>query len=130
MNWKKTLAAGSINGAVMAIAMILLIILGDIIFDFLPLTILGLLSIILIPPFLTREIFKRQFDSCPSLKHLISVTFLTLIIPLFGATFGLPNTELDSLATLVALGTAGGAFWSIPFASWSVIRSRKLTEEE
>jgi hypothetical protein len=49
------------------------------------------------------------------LKTLIPVGFLTTIMPLFGATFGLPNSGLTSLATLVALGAVGGAFWSLPF---------------
>ena len=47
------------------------------------------------------------------LKTLIPVGFLTTIMPLFGATFGLPNSGLTSLATLVALGAVGGAFWSL-----------------
>ena len=130
MNWKKIIGAGSINGASIASMMVLIVVLGDIIFEFFPIAMLSLLSVILFPPFLTREIFKRQFDSCPSLIHLISASVLTFILPVFGATFGLPNNELASLATLVALGTAGGAFWSIPFAISSVIRSKKLTEEE
>ncbi len=68
---------------------------------------------------------SRKLNYCePSLKHLIPVAYLTFLIPVLGVSFGAPNSNLETLATIVMLGTIGGIFWSIPFAVWSYFKSR------
>lgn len=54
-----------------------------------------------------------------NLKALIPISFITSIVPLFGPLFGLPNNEPITLATVVAIGAVGGAFWSLPYVLWS-----------
>ena len=39
--------------------------------------------------------------------------------------YGMPNSELITLAKVVAMGAFGGFFWSIPFAVWSSFRGGK-----
>ena len=50
------------------------------------------------------------------------IAVLTLLIPLFGASFGLPNQELGTLLQLVGVGILGGAAWALPFAIWRNFR--------
>jgi len=73
---------------------------------------------------IVNQISKRTNLPDVNLKTLITVGFLTSIMPVFGATFGLPNNGLESLVTLVALGAAGGAFWSLLFAGWNHWKTR------
>lgn len=69
--------------------------------------------------FIVKKI-SQQIGCCePSLKQLIPVSFLTFIIPVLGASFGAPNSDLDTLLTLILLGTIGGAFWSLPYVLWA-----------
>ena len=58
-----------------------------------------------------------------NLKTLIPIAFFTSIIPLFGPLFGLPNNEPITLATVVAIGAVGGAFWSLPYVLWVHFKS-------
>ena len=58
------------------------------------------------------------------MKHLITVAYLTFLIPVLGASFGAPNSNLETLAAIVMLGAIGGIFWSTPFAIWSYFKSR------
>jgi len=68
---------------------------------------------------------SRKLNCCePSLKHLIPVAYLTFLIPVLGVSFGAPNSNLETLATIVMLGAIGGIFWSTPFAAWSYFKSR------
>ena len=50
--------------------------------------------------------------------HLQTVSILTFLFPLFGASFGAPNLEIPTLLSIVGLATIGGAAWSIPFEIW------------
>ncbi len=71
------------------------------------------------------NIISKMSGCCePSLKHLIPVAYLTFLIPVLGVSFGAPNSNLETLATIVMLGTVGGIFWSTPFAAWSYFKSR------
>ena len=130
MGPRNILLSGSANGAIMALLMIVLLFMpDDILFESLPAAMISFLTIVLVPPFLVRKISSDMFDVNLSLKHLIPISFLTFIIPLFGATFGLPNMELTSLATLVALALVGGAVWSLPFAARSYFKGSNSEEE-
>ena len=63
---------------------------------------------------------SRKLNCCePSLKHLIPVAYLTFLIPVLGVSFGAPNSNLETLATIVMLGAIGGIFWSLPCVIWS-----------
>ena len=130
MGTKHILVSGSTNGAIMALLMIVLLFMpDDIFFGSFPAAMISFLAIILVPPFLVRKSSSDMFDVNLSLKHLIPVSFLTFIMPLFGATFGLPNKELTSLAELVAISVVGGAVWSLPFAAWNHFKGNNSEEE-
>ena len=51
---------------------------------------------------------------------LMAVTYLTLLIPVLGASFGASGSE--PLWQFAALGLAGGLVWSTPFAFWQLTR--------
>ncbi len=123
MSWKNTLFFGAITGMVLAI-FILVFVLAEI--D--PGSFAGLCGGFFVMAALSAtivdQISKRTNLPEARLKTLIPVGFLTSIIPLFGATFGLPNSGLTSLAMLIALGAAGGIFWSLPIVGWDYFKSR------
>ncbi|RAH08471.1 MAG: hypothetical protein CMA04_006055 [Methanobacteriota archaeon] len=124
MSWKSILLFGSVNGAMMAILMILNVIIGltdgvDFVF-----AMLSLLAVILIPPF----ILKRAKPNEVSLVHLIPVAFVTFIFPVFGAVFGGPDMGPEWLV-LIPIAAVGGAFWSLPFAAWDYFRGSKSSED-
>jgi len=81
-------------------------------------------GMILVSAFAVKNISQRIGCCDPSLKQLIPISFLTFILPILGAAFGAPNSDLDTLATLVLLGTIGGLFWATPFALWNHFRNR------
>ena len=131
MNWKNYLCTGAAVGAILAISIILLLIIpGDFIFESFPIVVISFLTIILISPYLVRKICSEKFDFNPSLKHLIPVSFLTFLMPILGASFGMPNFDIYSLAMLVALGMAGGTFWSLPLILKSSLNSKSLATEQ
>ncbi len=124
MNWKNMLVSGAITGALLAAFIIFVFVLAEI--D--PGSEAGLCGgfflLIAVSAALANQISKRAGWPETDLKILIPVGFLTSIIPIFGATLGLPNNGLISLATLVLLGAVGGIFWSLPFAGWNYFKSR------
>tara|TARA_B110001454_G_C12668983_1_gene412859 strand:- start:806 stop:1285 length:480 start_codon:yes stop_codon:yes gene_type:complete len=80
------------------------------------------IGMILISAFAVKRI-SQQIGCCePSLKQLIPVSFLTFLLPILGPAFGAPNSDLDTLATLIVMGAIGGAFWSLPYVLWGLIR--------
>ena len=85
---------------------------------------LVVIGIPLVSAFGVNKISKMSGCCEPSLKHLIPVAYLTFLIPVLGVSFGAPNSNLVTLATIVMLGTIGGIFWSTPFAIWSYYKSR------
>ena len=123
MNWKNILVSGAITGVLLAV-FIFAFVLAQI--D--PGSEAGLCGgfflLIAVSTALANQISKRAGWPETDLKILIPVGSLTSIIPIFGATFGLPNSSLISLATLVLLGAVGGIFWSLPFAGWNYFKSR------
>ena len=124
MGWKNILLFGSANGVLMAILMILTVIsrvTDDV--DF-ALAMLSFLAVILIPPFILKQAKPNEV----SLVYLIPVSFLTFIIPLFGAVFGGPDMGPEWLV-LIPIAAVGGAFWSLPFAAWDHFRRPKSSVE-
>ena len=124
MGWKNIILFGSVNGGLMAILMILNVISNvtdDV--DF-ALAMLSFLAVILIPPFSLKQAKPNEV----SLVHLIPVSFLTFIIPVFGAVFGGPDMGPEWLV-LIPIAAVGGAFWSLPFAAWDYFRGPKSYEE-
>ena len=85
---------------------------------------LVVIGIPLVSAFGVNKISKMSGCCEPSLKHLIPVAYLTFLIPVLSVSFGAPNSNLVTLATIVMLGTIGGIFWSTPFAIWSYYKSR------
>ena len=84
---------------------------------------LVVIGIPLVSAFGVKRIAKMKGGES-SLKHLITVAYLTFLIPVLGVSFGAPNSNLETLATIVMLGAIGGIFWSTPFAIWSYFKSR------
>jgi hypothetical protein len=85
----------------------------------------GWFSLSVLSAYSVNQLSKFAEWSEVNLKILIPIAFLTSIIPLFGPIFGMPNYELMTLATVVAMGAFGGFCWSIPFAVWSWFRGKK-----
>ncbi len=91
---------------------------------------LTLIGIPLMSAFLVKY-GSRKLNCCePSLKQLIPVSFLTFFLPILGASFGAPNSDLDTLATIILLGAIGGAFWSLPYVLWALIKKTDSSESE
>ena len=130
MNWKNILASGACTGALLAAFIIGVFVLGEI--D--PGSFAGLCGgffvLAAVSAVTVNQIFRRAGGSELDLKILISIGFLTSIMPLFGATFGLPNNRLISLATLVVAGAIGGVFWSLPFVGWNYFKGRGSSPED
>ena len=81
-------------------------------------------GMIIVSAFSVKKISQRIGCCNPSLKQLIPISFLTFMLPILGAAFGAPNSDLDTLATLILLGTIGGLFWATPFALWNHFRNQ------
>jgi hypothetical protein len=132
MNWKTIFLTGAAIGTFVALLMTVIshIPLGND-SDGYQITIMyhwtgALLVVIAIPlvsAFAVKKIAKMRECCEPSLKFLIPVAYLTFL-PVLGASFGAPNSNLDTLATIVLIGAIGGTFWSAPFAAWSYFKSR------
>ena len=124
MSWKNTLALGAITGMLVATFILGVFVLAEI--D--PGSFAGLCGGFFVLSALSAaivdQISKRTSLPDANLKTLIPVGFLTSIMPLVGATFGLPNSNLVSLVILIALGAAGGIFWSLPIVGWDYFKSR------
>ena len=82
------------------------------------------IGIPLVSAFSVKYGSKKLNCSEPSLKLFIPVSFLTFFIPVLGISFGAPNSDITTLATIVLLGGIGGAFWSTPYVLWDYFRNR------
>ena len=136
MNLKQTLGAGAGIGATLATLVALIMVK----IGLEPPSLGGALAIfmgmIFFSAFTVKKI-SQAMDYCnPSLKQLFPISFLTFFIPILGITFGAPNSDIDTLLMIIAMGTVGGLFWSTPFALWNNYRGRgnnsvtELTGEE
>ena len=54
---------------------------------------------------------------------VLSVAYLTLLIPVLGPAFG--GTGSEPIWAFAALGLVGGLVWSTPFALWMLLRRRQ-----
>ena len=130
MNWKHTLGAGAGIGATLATLIVLFFMkLGIDPGSFLGLFVIFFVMAV-ISAFIMNQILQVIGYPNQSLKQLIPISFLTFILPVLGSTFGAPNSDIDTLVTLVMLGTVGGLFWSTPFALWNFFKNRGNREEE
>ena len=93
LDLKKPILYGGTNGLVLGLFMIFAIFLGDIVFESLIFIIIVFGLMISIPPIVLSN------DEV-SFGILFPISFLTFIIPVFGISFGLPNTEIFSLISL------------------------------
>ena len=133
MNWKTIFLAGALTGTSVGLLMTIIthIPLGNdsagnqitVMYHWSS-ALLVVIGIPLVSAFGVNKISKMSGCCEPSLKHLIPVAYLTLLIPVLGVSFGAPNSDLVTLATIVMLGAIGGTFWSTPFALWSYYKSR------
>ncbi len=136
MNGKQTLGAGAGTGAILATLVALIMVK----IGLAPPSLGGALAIfmgmILFSAFTVKKLSQAMGYCNPSLMQLFPISFLTFFLPILGITFGAPNSDLDTLLTIIAMGTVGGLFWSTPFALWNFYRGRSnnsvtdLTAEE
>jgi hypothetical protein len=124
-DWKQILAAGSGTGALLATLVSLILIKIGLEPPSAESAIIVFIGMILLSAYSVKKISQSMGWFDPSLKALIMVSILTFIIPLLGASFGAPNSNLTTLATVVLLGLLGGAFWSIPIAGWAYYNSTR-----
>ena len=76
------------------------------------------LGVALVVPLLMAVLIALSTRS--SIGILLVVAFLTLLIPVFGASFGASGSE--PLWQFAVLGFIGGLVWSTPFAFWQLTR--------
>ena len=132
MNWKNIFLTGAALGAFVALLMTVIshIPLGNdsdgdkitVMYHWQS-ALLVVIAIPLVSAFAVKKVARMKEGCEPSLKFLIPVAYLTFL-PVFGASFGAPNSDLDTLANIVLIGAIGGTFCSAPFAAWSYFKSR------
>ncbi len=118
MDWKQTLAAGAGTGAVLGTLVSLIMIKIGLEPPSFEAAIAVFIGMIFLSAFSVKKISQSMGWFDPSLKALTTVSLMTFILPLLGASFGAPNSDLTTLAFLVLLGLLGGTFWSLPIAGW------------
>ena len=128
MNWKNILLSGLITGGLIGSLMSLNLLSGVTGIGF-EVAMFSFLAVILISAFTVKRIFPKITGDDVSLKHLIPISFLTFMIPVFGISAGSLNSDLSTLATVIFIGTIGGGFWSIPFAIWNYFRNGSDDDE-
>ena len=129
MNWKNTLAVGAGTGATLGTLVAVIMVKIGLEPPSFGAAIAVFLGMIFISAFAVQKISQRIGCCNPSLKQLIPISFLTFVMPVLGASFGAPNSDLDTLATLILIGAIGGGVWSTPFAIWNFTRGPKSSED-
>ena len=124
MNLKHTFAAGAGTGAILASLVALIMVKIGLEPPSFGAALVVFFGMILISAYVVQKISQRIGCCNLSLKQLIPISFLTFILPVLGSAFGATNSDLDTLATLILLGTIGGLFWATPFALWNHYRNR------
>ena len=133
VNWKHILFSGAATGAILAILILVVFILPEVDPESFAILCGGWFLLAVLSAFIVNQLSKSANWPEVSLKILIPVGCVTSILPLLGPIFGMPNFEPITLATVVAMGAAGGFFWSIPFATWSFFameRTLKKNDEQ
>lgn len=130
MNWKNTLVAGAGTGAMLATLVALIMLKIGIEPPSFGAAIAIFIGMIITSAYTVKKTSQSIGCCDPSLKQLIPISFLTFFIPILGAAFGAPNSDLDTLTILILLGTIGGVFWSIPFAIWNFLKNRNQSEDK
>ncbi len=129
MNWKNTLVVGAGTGATLGTLVAVIMVAIGLEPPSLGAAIAVFLGMIFVSAFAVQNISQRIGCCNPSLKQLIPISFLTFVIPVLGASFGAPNSDLDTLANIIVIGAIGGGFWSTPFAIWNYFRGSNQNEE-
>jgi hypothetical protein len=122
MQWKKTLSTGAAAGASVGF-LVSLNGFFDIGFGSFGGFLASIIAFILLSAFGVKIISEKTGFCEPSLKHLIPVSFLTFVIPVFGPALGAGSTGLEYVGALIVFGAVGGLFWSTPFVGWSYYKS-------
>ena len=122
MQWKKTLSTGAAAGASVGF-LVSLNGFFDIGFGSFGGFLASIIAFILLSAFGVKIISEKTGFCEPSLKHLIPVSFLTFVIPVFGPALGAGSTGLEYVCALIVFGAVGGLFWSTPFVGWSYYKS-------
>jgi hypothetical protein len=91
-------------------------------------TILILVLVPVVSAVVVRKCSMQRGYCEPSLKFLLTVAFLTEIIPVLGPIFG-GTGAWSEFPIIVVLGAAGGMFWSLPTILWNQIRSTARDHE-
>ncbi len=129
MNWKETLASGAVTGLVLAIFFQINTLLG-IGFESFAGFVIFTLGSIFFSPFIVKIGFTKSGIYEPSLKHLIPVSFLSFIIPIFGVSLGQPNSHISTVAAILLMAAIAGIFWSLPYLLWHYFRGKKDNDED
>tara|TARA_B100000945_G_C20378801_1_gene596055 strand:+ start:635 stop:1030 length:396 start_codon:yes stop_codon:yes gene_type:complete len=129
MNWKNTLVVGAGTGATLGTLVAVIMVEIGLEPPSFGAAIVVFLGMISVSAFAVQKISQRIGCCNPSLKQLIPISFLTFVIPVLGASFGAPNSDLDTLANIIVIGAIGGGFWSTPFAIWNYFRGSNQNEE-
>ncbi|MEC9090136.1 MAG: hypothetical protein VYC11_02085, partial [Candidatus Thermoplasmatota archaeon] len=114
MNWKHIISSGTGTGAILAIFILLVFVLSGLDPGSFAGLCGGFLALSALSAIIINKISNIMTWPEVNLKILIPIGFFTSVIPLLGPLLGLPNTNPITLATVVALGAVGGAFWSLP----------------
>jgi hypothetical protein len=129
MNWKNTLVVGAGTGATLGTLVAVIMVEIGLEPPSFGAAIAVFLGMIFASAFAMQKTSQRIGCCNPSLKQLIPISFLTFVLPVLGASFGAPNSDLDTLATIIFIGAIGGGFWSTPFAIWNYYRGPKSSED-
>ncbi|MBM03505.1 MAG: hypothetical protein CL766_01800 [Chloroflexi bacterium] len=71
-------------------------------------------------PSLSAIIFSKILKL--KLIKFIAISNLTFVVPILGASFGASGSE--PFITYILLGLVGGAFWSLPFTIYTIVRNQ------
>ena len=81
--------------------------------------------ILLLSPIIASLIIFKIFNN--SLIKTTLISFLTLIIPILGASFGSGDISLiNQLGIFSFMGAIGGLIWSIPFSISILLKKNKI----
>jgi hypothetical protein len=122
MEWKKPLLTGAAVGASVGF-LVSLNGFFDIGYGSFGGFLASIIAFILLSAFGVKIISEKTGFCEPSLKHLIPVSFLTFVIPVFGPALGAGSTGPEYVGALIVFGAVGGLFWSTPFVGWSYYKS-------